>query len=102
MIQISIIIYYEIGELLMRLAEIHHFIIMSVLRWMMDNIYIKTDPAINIKADKAKSTEITVPRFMMTAAFYLYDFSINSIKYNILLREYPLNTLTFPLICAMI
>ncbi len=28
-----------------------------VLRWMMDNIYIKTDPAGNIKADKAKSTE---------------------------------------------
>lgn len=24
---------------------------------MMDNIYIKTDPAGNIKADKAKSTE---------------------------------------------
>lgn len=28
-----------------------------VLRWMMDNIYIKMDPAGNIKADKAKSTE---------------------------------------------
>lgn len=28
-----------------------------VLRWMMDNIYVKTDPAGNIKADKAKSTE---------------------------------------------
>ena len=28
-----------------------------VLRWMMDNIYIRTDPAGNIKADKAKSTE---------------------------------------------
>lgn len=28
-----------------------------VLRWMMDNIYIKTDPAGNIKADKEKSTE---------------------------------------------
>ena len=27
------------------------------LRWMMDNIYIKQDPAGNIKADKAKSTE---------------------------------------------
>lgn len=27
------------------------------LRWMMDNIYIKTDPAGNIKADKEKSTE---------------------------------------------
>lgn len=28
-----------------------------VLRWMMDNIYICTDPAGNIKPDKAKSTE---------------------------------------------
>ena len=28
-----------------------------VLRWMMDNIYIRTDPARNIKADKEKSTE---------------------------------------------
>lgn len=28
-----------------------------VLRWMMDNIYIQTDPAGNIKADKKKSTE---------------------------------------------
>lgn len=27
------------------------------LRWMMDNIYVKTDPAGNIKADKEKSTE---------------------------------------------
>jgi len=28
-----------------------------VFRWMMDNIYIKTDPAGNIKPDKEKSTE---------------------------------------------
>lgn len=28
-----------------------------VLRWMMDNVYVKTDPAGNIKMDKAKSTE---------------------------------------------
>ena len=28
-----------------------------VLRWMMDNIYIRTDPAGNIKPDKEKSTE---------------------------------------------
>ena len=28
-----------------------------VLRWMMDNIYIKTDPAGNIKPDKEKSIE---------------------------------------------
>ena len=36
-----------------RLAHSGH----PVLRWMMDNIYIRTDPAGNIKADKAKSTE---------------------------------------------
>ena len=29
----------------------------EVLRWMMDNVYIKTDPAGNIKMDKEKSTE---------------------------------------------
>jgi phage terminase large subunit-like protein len=28
-----------------------------VLRWMMDNIYVKTDPAGNVKPDKEKSTE---------------------------------------------
>ena len=28
-----------------------------LLRWMMDNIYIRTDPAGNIKPDKEKSTE---------------------------------------------
>ena len=28
-----------------------------VLRWMMDNIYVRNDPAGNIKADKEKSTE---------------------------------------------
>jgi len=28
-----------------------------VLRWMMDNIFIRTDPAVNIKTDKKKSTE---------------------------------------------
>lgn len=27
------------------------------MRWMMDNIFIRTDPAGNIKADKEKSTE---------------------------------------------
>ena len=27
------------------------------LRWMMDNIFIRTDPAGNIKPDKEKSTE---------------------------------------------
>lgn len=28
-----------------------------VLRWMMDNVYVKQDPAGNIKMDKSKSTE---------------------------------------------
>ena len=62
-----------------------------VLRWMMDNIYIKTDPAGNIKADKAKSTEkidgavatimaldraihcgnTTVPAFMTSVEFFI-------------------------------
>ena len=28
-----------------------------VLRWMIDNIFIRTDPAGNIKPDKEKSTE---------------------------------------------
>ena len=27
------------------------------LRWMMDNIFVRTDPAGNIKLDKEKSTE---------------------------------------------
>jgi len=29
----------------------------KVLRWMMDNVYVRTDPAGNIKMDKEKSTE---------------------------------------------
>ncbi|MBQ7798289.1 MAG: terminase large subunit, partial [Clostridia bacterium] len=29
----------------------------EALRWMVDNIYVRTDPAGNIKADKEKSTE---------------------------------------------
>ena len=28
-----------------------------MLRWMMDNIFVRTDPAGNIKPDKEKSTE---------------------------------------------
>ena len=36
-----------------RIAHAGH----PVLRWMMDNIFIKTDPAGNIKPDKEKSTE---------------------------------------------
>ena len=40
-----------------------------VLRWMMDNIYIRTDPTGNIKADKEKSTSV-----------YLFEFIIPSIS----------------------
>ena len=29
----------------------------EVLAWMMDNVYVKTDPAGNVKPDKEKSTE---------------------------------------------
>ena len=29
----------------------------KVLRWMMDNVYVRQDPAGNIKMDKEKSTE---------------------------------------------
>lgn len=29
----------------------------TVLRWMMDNIYVKTDPACNIQAEQRKSTD---------------------------------------------
>ena len=36
------------GRLEQKLAHGGH----PVLRWMMDNIYIRTDPAGNIKADK--------------------------------------------------
>jgi len=32
-------------------------ILHPVLRWMMDNNFIRTDPAGNIKPDKEKSTE---------------------------------------------
>ena len=27
------------------------------LRWMIDNVYVRTDPAVNIKMGKEKSTE---------------------------------------------
>ena len=30
---------------------------LPVPRWMLDNILIKTDPVVNIKPDKEKSTE---------------------------------------------
>lgn len=32
---------------------VHH----PVLKWMLDNFFIRTDPDGNIKADKEKSTE---------------------------------------------
>ena len=56
-----------------------------VLRWMMDNIFIRSDPAGNIKADKEKSTEkidgivqfvvgtIQVLRFMTVVVCCLSD-----------------------------
>ena len=57
-----------------------------VLRWMMDNIFIRQDPAGNIKADKEKSTEkidgaiatiMALDRAIRcgktTAAFYSYE-----------------------------
>ena len=46
---------------MLRLSEnnsLHHRMITApVLRWMMDNIFIRRDPAGNIKPDKEKSTE---------------------------------------------
>ena len=36
-----------------KLAQSDH----PVLRWMMDNIFVRTDPAGNIKPDKEKSSE---------------------------------------------
>ena len=41
-----------------------------VLRWMMDNIFIRTDPAGNIKADKEKSTEKIDGAIAMPMAFF--------------------------------
>jgi phage terminase large subunit-like protein len=44
---------------LMRLTLAHKLVHGGnpVLRWMMDNVFVRTDPAGNIKADKEKSTE---------------------------------------------
>ena len=39
-----------------------------VLRWNMDNIFIRTDPAGNIKADKEKSTEKIVENLTSAGA----------------------------------
>ena len=78
-----------------------------VLRWMMDNIFIRTDPAGNIKADKEKSTEkidgaiatimgLTVRsdvgmirelRFMTAGAFCLSERTV--IRYGYLFRAFP-------------
>ena len=33
----------------------------KVLRWMMDNVYVRQDPAGNIKMDKEKSTDPPPP-----------------------------------------
>jgi len=41
-----------------------------VLSWMMDNIHIRTDPAGNIKPDKAKSTEKIDGAVAMIMALY--------------------------------
>ena len=70
-----------------------------VLRWMMDNIYIRTDPAGNIKADKEKSTEkidgaiATIMgldraiRFMTAGGFCLSERTV--IRYGYLFRAVP-------------
>lgn len=42
----------------------------EVLRWMMDNIFIRTDPAGNIKPDKEKSTEKIDGAVAMIMALY--------------------------------
>ena len=93
-----------------------------VLRWMMDNIIIRTDPDGNIKPDKEKSTEkltvrlhplwlltvrfavatILLLRFMMTGAFYLSDFRIFPLNSAILLRELSLILLILPFFYAII
>ena len=60
-----------------------------VLRWMMDNIFIRTDPAGNIKADKEKSTEKIdgAIAFMTAGAFCLSERTV--IRYGYLFRAFP-------------
>ena len=78
-----------------------------VLRWMMDNIFIRTDPAGNIKVDKEKSTEkidgaiatimgldrgsavgtIQALRFMTAGAFCLSERTV--IRYGYFFRAFP-------------
>ena len=100
-----------------RLAHSGH----PVLLWMMDNIYIRTDPAGNVKADKEKSTEkidgavatiigldrsaveiIPVLLSMMTEGSYSYNPCILYLIIRILLSGNPLNVLLFPLFCCNI
>ena len=45
-----------------------------ILRWMMDDIFIRTDPAGNIKADKEKSTE---KKFRVIATIMALDRAIS-------------------------
>lgn len=72
----------------------------SVESWLKQNhkeVYDSYEAAIDAYLQSAAEI-LTVLRFMMTVAFCLYDFRINSLKCNILLREYSLNILAFPLI----
>lgn len=85
-----------------------------VLRWMMDNIFIRQDPAGNIKADKEKSTEKidgaiatimaldrAIPNlmraYMTPVEFYLSDPCINTLKSGRIIRGKLGRHLTFPL-----
>jgi phage terminase large subunit-like protein len=47
-----------------------------VLRWMMDNIFIRTDPAGNIKTDKGKSTEKIDGAVALIMALVVVDLGI--------------------------
>ena len=81
----------------------------TMLRWIMDNIFIRSDPAGNIKADKERSTEkmVTLPllwaltgrsavaaiqalRFMTAGTFRLYNPKIFFLNNAILLMELSL------------
>ena len=88
----------------------------------MDNIFIHTDPAGNIKADKEKSTEKidgavatimaldraircgddTSARFMTAEAFCLYNGRIFFLNSATLIRELSLTRFTFPLFYTII
>ena len=52
-----------------------------ILRWCMDNVYVRTDPAGNIKPDKEKSTEkidgvVALIMALDRAQRYLYGGSV--------------------------